>query len=100
MVVLLLDKSKKWKGKKWKELNGDKKWKKVHPDKTIKNDNKSSYDYWSKKSTKEIIDSLKKAGDDELLINKNGTIMDGNTRTTVLKDRGIDINDLKDTICK
>jgi RHS repeat-associated protein len=75
-----------------------KKWKRLHSDSTL-NSNKSSLDFWRKKSTKEIIDSLKKDGIEPLVV-KDGKIMNGNTRTKVLEERGIDINDYQKDICK
>ena len=56
--------------------------------------NKSSYDYWSKKSTEEIIDSLKPGSVEPLMVKENGVIMQGNTRIMILQQRAIDVNSL------
>ena len=69
------------------------KLKRLHPDSSLR---KSSLDYWRKKDSNEIIESLKpNAGNKEpLTIKKDGTIMQGNTRTKILEERGIDIDSL------
>jgi RHS repeat-associated protein len=67
----------------------------LHSEATIRQSNSASYDYWSKKSTQEIIDSLKADSPyGELTINANGTVMDGNTRILVLEQRGVNIGEL------
>jgi hypothetical protein len=57
------------------------------------------YQYWSQQSTEAILKSLAPGSDDgSLLVNENGTIVDGNTRTLVLQDRGYDIDTLPRSI--
>ena len=56
--------------------------------------NSPSYEYWSKQSTDDIVRSLAPGSSESLLVKANGTIMDGNTRVLVLKDRGYDIGSL------
>ena len=71
----------------------------LHGDATITQGNASGYDFWSKKSTEEIIESLKPGSNfGELTVKPNGTIMNGNTRTKVLEERGVDINSLERTV--
>ncbi len=71
----------------------------LHGDATITQGNASGYDYWSKKSTEEIIESLKPGSKfGELTVKPNGTIMNGNTRTKVLEERGVDVNTLERTV--
>jgi hypothetical protein len=52
------------------------------------------YEYWNEQSTDEILKSLAPGNSDSLFVKDNGTILDGNTRTLVLQDRGYDINSL------
>jgi hypothetical protein len=72
----------------------------LHSAETIKGGNLGAYNYWSSKSTDEIVDSLKPGAVDEagqsisLLIKPDGTILDGNTRILILEERGFDINKL------
>ena len=63
--------------------------KRLHSDETIKVGNKVSYEYWSKKTTQEIIDSLKPAQVEPLITKMDGTIMQGNTRTLILHETGV-----------
>lgn len=52
----------------------------------------SSYTYWSKQSTADIVRSLAKDQEEPLLVKADGTVMQGNTRLTVLLERGYNIN--------
>ncbi len=71
----------------------------LHGDATITQGNASGYDFWSKKSTEEIIESLKPGSSfGELTVKPSGTIMQGNTRTKILEERGVDINSLERTV--
>jgi len=73
------------------------KLKQIHSKKTLKNgSNKYSYDYWNTRSTDSIVKSLKpgKNNPEGLIIKPDGRIIQGNTRTTILQDRGFDINKL------
>jgi hypothetical protein len=54
----------------------------------------ASYRYWSSRSTQEIIDSLAPGAKNPLTVTQDGAIMDGNSRVTVLMERGIDVNRL------
>jgi hypothetical protein len=65
--------------------------KSLHADGTL---SKSSLDYWGKKSTQQIVDSLKPGKAEALRVKPDGTIMNGNTRIKVLRDRGFDVNSL------
>jgi RHS repeat-associated protein len=64
--------------------------KRMHSDETTKSGNKLGYDYWSKKSNQEIIDSLKPGAKEPLIVNERGTVMQGNTRIFILEERGVD----------
>ena len=68
--------------------------KRVHSDDTIKNSNKSGYEYWNNRSTQEIVDSLKPGSEEPMVVRPDGTILNGNTRALILEERGIDINSL------
>jgi RHS repeat-associated protein len=65
--------------------------KKLHKNSTL---SKTSLDFWSKKSTQEIVDSLRPGSPEALRVKADGTIMNGNTRITILEERGFDVNSL------
>jgi len=46
--------------------------------------NRSSYNYWRSKSTREIVDSVQPGGVEPLRVKQDGTVMNGNTRILVL----------------
>jgi RHS repeat-associated protein len=54
----------------------------------------ASYQDWNKKSTQDIIDSLKPGAKEPLTVYPDGGIAQGNTRITILKERGIDVDGL------
>lgn len=56
--------------------------------------NKSSYDFWSSRSTEEIVNSLKDGEKEPLIVNSSGKIMQGNTRAKILQERGYNIDSL------
>ncbi len=62
----------------------------LHPTESL---SQSSLKYWSGQSTDDIVASLSSRGD-PLLVKADGTVMNGNTRLTVLMGRGYDINSL------
>lgn len=53
-----------------------------------------SFSHWSKQPTESIKRSLKPGADELLVVNQRGTILDGNTRSLVLKDRGVNVDQL------
>jgi hypothetical protein len=53
-----------------------------------------SYAYWRGQSTQDIVDSLAPGQAEPLTVNSNGVIVQGNTRTLILQQRGYDINSL------
>lgn len=72
------------------------KLKRIHPDATYATDPgaRASLNYWRGRPTPEIIDSLRPGGPDPLVAKQDGRMMNGNTRTKVLEERGYDINTL------
>jgi len=66
----------------------------LHSNETTLSSNRSSYDFWSSKSTQEIIDSLTVSGTEPLTVKANGTVMQGNTRILILQERGVNVNSL------
>jgi len=67
----------------------------IHAKETLTSgSNKYSYDYWSKQSTDDIVKSLKSGQEEALRVKPDGRIWNGNTRTTILRERGFDINTL------
>jgi uncharacterized protein RhaS with RHS repeats len=69
----------------------------LHSEETFLSNNLSSYNYWSSKSTQEIINSLAPNGLEPLIANGSVTILNGNTRIFILQQRGVDINSLPRT---
>ncbi|PSK88042.1 intein/intein [Murinocardiopsis flavida] len=65
--------------------------KSLHPDSSL---DKSSLDFWKKKDTDEIVASLRPGAEESLKVKPDGTIMNGNTRIAVLRERGYDIDSL------
>ena len=70
----------------------------LHPDETYETDQKAkrSLEYWRQQSTEEIIQSLEpRVGNQEALaVKPDGVVVQGNTRTKVLEERGVDVNSL------
>ncbi|MCO5082520.1 MAG: hypothetical protein M9955_12800 [Rhizobiaceae bacterium] len=66
----------------------------IHGEDALKSGNKSSYDYWSRKSTEEIVESLRPGSEEPLTVKPDGRIFQGNTRTLILEERVYDINSL------
>ena len=54
----------------------------------------ASYQEWNKKSTEEIIKSLAPGAENPLTVYPDGAIAQGNTRITILKERGVDVDKL------
>lgn len=69
----------------------------IHPDSSLR---KSSLDFWDKKSSQEIIDSLKPGAKEPLITYPDGRIVQGNTRIKILRDRGVDVDQLPRAIYK
>lgn len=56
-----------------------------------------SVEYWSGKTTDEIVESLAPGSAAPLLVAAVGTVMDGNTRLTLLVERAYDVTGLPRT---
>jgi hypothetical protein len=71
----------------------------IHSDMTYKLDPeaRASLEHWRQQSTQDIVNSFGIPGE-ELLVKPDGRMMNGNTRTRVLEERGFDINSLPRTI--
>lgn len=54
----------------------------------------TSYDYWEQQSTDVIVGSLRPEAANPLTAKPNGTVMQGNTRIFVLRQRGVDVDSL------
>ena len=54
----------------------------------------SSLSYLRKRSTEEIVTSLRPDGPDPLIVHDEGTIMSGNTRVFILIERGYPVDGL------
>lgn len=55
---------------------------------------KASLEYWRKRSTPDIMKSLRPGEGEALRVKADGTVMNGNTRVAVLRARGVDVNSL------
>jgi hypothetical protein len=68
----------------------------IHPDSTYAQDPvaRRSLDYHRRRSTDEIIESLRPGGAEPLTVKRDGRILQGNTRIKVLEERGYPVNDL------
>ncbi|WP_339132479.1 RHS repeat-associated core domain-containing protein [Streptomyces sp. f51] len=65
--------------------------KSLHPDSSL---DKSSLDFWHKQDTEDIVFSLRPGAHEPLIAKPDGTIMNGNTRVSVLRSRGYDVDSL------
>ena len=68
----------------------------IHSEETLTGPT-SNFDYLNSQSTEDLINSLKPGSDSPLLVKPDGTVMDGNTRISILQSRGIDVNSLPRT---
>jgi hypothetical protein len=69
----------------------------IHPRSTLMSgSNKHSWDFWSGKSTDEIVESLvpRPGYAEGLKVKPDGRVMQGNTRITILMDRGYNVDAL------
>jgi hypothetical protein len=66
--------------------------KSLHPDESVRS--WSSYEYWSKQRTEDIVDSLRPGEIEPLTTRPDGTIRQGHTRILVLRERGYDVDAL------
>jgi hypothetical protein len=71
----------------------------MHPDGTYERDQiaRGSLDYWRRQTTDRIVDSLRPGADQELIVEADGTVWQGNTRIKVLQERGYDVDSLPRT---
>jgi RHS repeat-associated protein len=69
----------------------------LHPETTINSSNQSAVDYWSKQSTESIVESLRPGASQPLVVKPDGTVVEGNTRISILEQRGVDVNILPRT---
>ncbi|MFY9260525.1 MAG: RHS repeat-associated core domain-containing protein [Gallionella sp.] len=75
--------------------------KQIHSRETLTSgSSRYSYEYWSRQTTSDIIKSLSPSQNEALRVTPNGSIVNGNTRTTILQERGVDINGLPREIYK
>jgi len=75
--------------------NANPRLRRLHSDRTIELSNHSSFVYWSSRSTSEIIDSLASGSHEPLIVKRDGTVMQGNTRVMILERRGFDVESLQ-----
>ncbi len=68
----------------------------IHSDETLeKGATRFSLEFWRRKNTKDIIESLVAEKIASLKVKTDGRIFDGNVRCKVLEERGFDINQLE-----
>ena len=81
------------------EPSGPNPLRRIHSNQTLTSgSNRYGYESLQQLSTQQIIDSLAPGAPDPLLVRPDGSIFDGNTRTLILEQRGIDVNTLPRTI--
>jgi hypothetical protein len=66
----------------------------MHSDETTMSSNLSGFNFWSRKSTEEIVQSLAPGAKSPLMVYANGIVAQGNTRIMILQQRGFDVNSL------
>jgi hypothetical protein len=67
-----------------------------HSDKTLEaGASRFSLQFWRKRSTKEIVESLRPGRSEALKVKPDGRILNGNVRVKVLEERGFDTNNLE-----
>jgi RHS repeat-associated protein len=72
--------------------------KRLHKDSTYEQGSaKGALEDQRRRSTEDIIDSLKPGQKEPLIVKEDGTVMQGNTRIKVLEERGIDVDKLPRT---
>jgi hypothetical protein len=54
-----------------------------------------SLEYHRRRTTEEIVESLRPGADSPLMVKTDGTIVQGNTRIKVLQERGYPVDDLE-----
>jgi len=54
-----------------------------------------SLEYHRRRTTEEIVASLRPGAKSPLMVKPDGTVMQGNTRVKVLEERGYPVNDLE-----
>ena len=64
----------------------------LHPEEAITST--ASYAHWKDRPTGEIVDSLRPDSVEPLIVKGDGTIMNGNTRAYILRERGHDVDSL------
>ncbi|MER7791550.1 RHS repeat-associated core domain-containing protein, partial [Streptomyces sp. NPDC097640] len=63
----------------------------LHPGSSL---DKSSLEFWRKQDTEDIVWSLRPGAHEPLIVKPDGTVMNGNTRVSVLRSRGYDVDSL------
>jgi hypothetical protein len=67
----------------------------LHPEETLSSGSAAlSRDYWSGQSNDAIINYLRPGEEEPLTVGSGGVVWQGNTRISILQDRGVDINAL------
>jgi hypothetical protein len=67
----------------------------IHSDQTLRSgSSRYALEYWRKRPTDEIIQSLQPGRPEALRVKPDGRVMNGNTRIKVLEERGVDVHSL------
>jgi hypothetical protein len=73
----------------------------IHSDATLETGvSRFSLEFWRKKETKVIVESLSVGQTESLKVKSDGRILNGNVRCKVLQERGFDINSLERELIK
>lgn len=68
----------------------------IHSDETMSSGaSRFSLEYWRRRKTEEIVESLRPGRSEALKVKADGRILNGNVRVKALEERGFDINSLE-----
>lgn len=68
----------------------------IHADETLSSGaGRFSLEYWRRRTTEEIVESLRPGQAEALRVKSDGRIINGNVRVKVLEERGFDLGDLE-----
>ena len=68
----------------------------IHTDETLESGaSRFSIEYWRRRETAEIVESLRPGKSEALRVSADGRILNGNVRVKILEERGFDVDGLE-----
>jgi hypothetical protein len=68
----------------------------IHTDETLESGaSRFSIEYWRRRETAEIVESLRPGKSEALRVSADGRILNGNVRVKILEERGFDVDSLE-----